>query len=154
MKVFSVLFFGIVSMLLTGCFKLDVYTAKANTSVNQSEIIVKAVDISKDGKYSLIADNQGVCLWNNQTNKLVHQCLSGDEKKFIEVVKISNNNRFYATSNRIFVNFYSIATGQRIAQWSDAENILNDLDMSDDGSILLLGFRSGKINLRFLTNIG
>ncbi len=144
MKVFAVLLGCISSLVLTGCFSDQVYTAPSTKTASHSEDIVKASDISADGKYSLIADSKGVCLWDNQTVKLVHKCLQGDEKKFIEVVKISATNQYYVTSNRVFVNFYSIASGKKVAQWSDSENIINDIAMSDNAEILLLGYRSGK----------
>ena len=139
-------FFIIILSCITlfGCFSDSVYQSLAIKQFSHGQQIIKAADISVDGQFTLLADNSSVCLWHNQSNKLHHPCHTGEQAQLIEIVKVAKNNQFYVTSNRVFVNLYDAANGKQLGQWSDGENIINDIAMSYHGDILLLGFRSGK----------
>jgi len=67
-------------LLLSSCNMSDTYTSSAFQSFSQTDKLVETSDISYDGKYTLIADDEKVCLWNNITQKLQLKCLIGKAK--------------------------------------------------------------------------
>ncbi len=134
-------------LTLLGCGQTELHTSKAISQTPLSTEIVKAAALSGDGKYSIIADLAAVCVWNNQTKKIVHECLTGPEKDFIEIVKISKDNKHYITSNKVVVRLYSLTDGKFIGEWQLADNIINDIAVSQNASVILLGFRSGKASI-------
>lgn len=135
------------SLLAMACSDSNVQTSPASTQQRYSEAVIKAADISTDGQFSLLSDNQQICLWNNQSNKTQYPCLQGLEAQLIELVGISNSNRYFYTSNRINVHLYDLATGRLITVWSAGDNIINDIAMSEDESTLVFGFRSGQASI-------
>lgn len=108
--------------------------------------MLKAADISDDGKYTLISNNKQVCLWNNQNNNKVYPCLSGLEAQLIKLVGIPSSQRYFYTSNRINVHLYDIQSGRLITVWTAGDNIINNIAMSADDSTMLFGFRSESTN--------
>jgi hypothetical protein len=54
---------------LQACLSDKVKTSDAINTQHYSDKVLKAADISNDGTYSLISDNNQVCLWNNHSNK-------------------------------------------------------------------------------------
>lgn len=142
------IFLLIVSLfLLTACSESAVQTSPASKQQHYSDIVLKAADISDDGQYSLISDNQQVCLWDNQTNQKKYDCLKGLEAQLIELLGISKSKKYFYTSNRINVHLYDLASGRLITVWTAGDNIINDIAMSDDESTLLFGFRSGQASI-------
>lgn len=133
--------------LLASCSGADIYSSKALSSIRQSTAVVETSDISYDGKYTLIADDKQICLWNNHTQKLQLKCLTGKDKDYIEIVKIAKNNEFFITSNHVSVRLYSIKTGLLVGEWSLPDHIINDVALSKDSDVILLGFRSGKVSV-------
>jgi len=134
-------------LLLSSCNMSDTYTSSAFQSFSQTDKLVETSDISYDGKYTLIADDEKVCLWNNITQKLQFKCLTGKAKDYIEIVKIAKNNQYFITSNRVSVRFYSIQNGKLIGEWSLQDHIINDIALSKESDVILLGFRSGKVSV-------
>jgi len=139
--------FYLFLIILTGCSKLEVQTSEAKLTQHYSELVLKAADISDDGKYSLISNNKKICLWDNQKNSKAYPCLSGLEAQLIELVGISSSKRYFYTSNRINVHLYDFKTGRLITVWTAGDNIINDIAMSADESTLLFGFRSGQASI-------
>lgn len=133
--------------LLASCGASDIYTSTAVSSINQTDALVETSDISYDGKYTLIADEKSVCLWNNITKKLQLPCLTGKAKDYIEIVKISKDNQYFITSNRVSVRVYAFKTGLLIGEWSLQDHIINDIALSEKSDVILLGFRSGKASV-------
>ena len=140
-----ILTLGLLSLF--GCSGQEVHTAKSTLALSHSDKIVTASALSKDGKFNLVADGKSVCLWKNSQSKSPLNCLRGNEAKFIEIVELSKNNQFYLTSNRVLVRLYSLLNNQLVGEWQVADNIINDIDISADGSLILLGFRSGKASV-------
>ena len=132
---------------LVSCGTSNIYTSNAVSSTVHTDVLVETSDISYDGKYTLIADDKQVCLWNNITNKLQLTCLTGKAKEYIEIVKIAKNNLFFITSNRVSVRLYSIAKGNLMGEWSLQDHIINDISLSKNSDVILLGFRSGKASV-------
>lgn len=133
--------------VLTNCGMSDTYTSTALSSTVHTDMPVETSDISYDGKYTLIADDKQVCLWNNLTKQLQLTCLTGKEKDYIEIVKIAKNNKFFIISNRVSVRLYSIVKGNLIGEWSLQDHIINDISLSKNSDVILLGFRSGKASV-------
>ena len=123
------------------------YTSKSLTFSKQSTEKVGASDISQDGKFTLITNNTSVCLWNNETQKLHLNCLLGIGKDYVEIVKIAKNNRYFVISNRVSVKVFSLVTGKLIGEWSLKDHIINDIALSKNAKVILLGFRSGKVSI-------
>lgn len=140
-------YIAFVLLLVSSCGGGEIYTAPALSSQSQAKTLVETSDISYDGKYSLIADEESVCLWNNLTTQLQLPCLTGKAKDYIEIVKISKSNEYFITSNRVSVRLYSISTGKLVGEWSLQDHIINDIALSKKSDVILLGFRSGKVSV-------
>jgi len=139
--------FFIVFFSLNACSPSNVNTSASTQKQQYSQVVLKAADISSDGKFSLISNNQQVCLWNNQSNQKQYACLTGLETKYIELLGISKSNRYFFTSNRVNVHLYDLASGRLITVWSSGDNIINDIAMAEDDSTLIFGFRSGQASV-------
>lgn len=127
--------------LLTGCF-----SEPPKPSVFQKQYssgIVKTASLSRDGNFSLTVDNTETCIWNNKEKNKIYPCTINSETSFIELSGISGNNDYYFTSNRLNISLYRISDGILINQWSSGENIINDISISENGLLLLLGYRNG-----------
>ncbi|NQZ79876.1 MAG: hypothetical protein HRT52_02555 [Colwellia sp.] len=144
MKFLSIFTLG---LFLTGCGQSNTFSSNALTQFKQSTDLVAAADISSDGQYSLIADPQKVCVWNNLTSQLQHGCLVGEAKDYIEIVKISKNNAYYITSNQVVVRLYRLHNGKKVGEWRLGENIINDIALSKNADVILLGLRNGKAGI-------
>lgn len=131
---------------LLGCSQQAVHTGQSILSLSHSDKVITASALSKDGRFNLLADGKKVCLWESE-QKLPLNCLTASESEYIELLDISENNQFYLTSNQVSVRLYSLLKNQKIAEWQVADNIINDIDISADGSKILLGFRSGKASI-------
>lgn len=132
---------------LFGCSQQAVHTGKSTLALSHSDNVITASVLSSDGQFNVVADSKSVCLWNNtQVESPVH-CLNSNEAKFIELVDISENNEFYIISNQVSVRLYTLLTNQQIGEWQVGNNIINDIDISANGSKILLGFRSGKASI-------
>jgi len=143
MKLFSLIFLT----LLVGCGPSETYTSAPIAMLEQSESLVEISDISNDGKYTLVANANSVCLWNNLTKKLQLNCITGKAKDYIEIVKIAKNNQYFIISNRVSVRLYALTTGKLIGEWSLQDHIINDIALSKNSDVILLGFRSGKASV-------
>jgi len=136
-----------IVLLIASCGGSSTYTAPAVSSQAQTNALVETSDISYDGQYSLIADEERVCLWNNLNKQLQIPCLTGKAKDYIEIVKISKSNEYFIISNRVSVRLYSIDTGKLVGEWSLKDHIINDIALSKQSDVILLGFRSGKVSV-------
>jgi WD40 repeat protein len=144
MKIFiSLLSFFFIS----ACSENNIQTSPAAIQQHYSDNVLKAADISDDGQYSLISDNQQVCLWDNQTNRKKYDCLKGIEAQLIELLGISKTKKYFYTSNRVNIHLYDLASGRLITVWTAGDNIINDIAMSDDESTLVFGFRTGQASI-------
>jgi len=135
----------IAVLSLIGCD--SVYTSPPLATGHHSSHIIIASALSKGGQYNLISDNNSVCLWKNNQEKHPLYCLRDEQAQLINLVDISENNLFYLISNRVSVCLYSLKNHQQLGEWQFAGNIINDMDISADGSKVLLGFRSGKSSI-------
>ena len=142
--IFCILF---ISMLLNACSDNTLVEVPALTTQHYATKVLKAADISQDGRYSLISNNQQVCLWNNRKNETVYPCTTGVEGQLIELLGISKSNKYFYTSNRVNVHLYQLNTGRLITVWSAGDNIINDIALSADDSTLVLGFRNGQASV-------
>ncbi|WP_236702675.1 WD40 repeat domain-containing protein [Thalassomonas actiniarum] len=129
---------------LFGCSQQEVHTGQSSLALHHSDKIITASALSQDGAFNLVADGSQLCLWKNLEAKSPLNCLQGAQAQFVELLDISKNNQFYLVSNRVSVSLFSLVKHQLLAQWQFGENIINDLDISAQGDIILLGFRSGK----------
>ncbi|WP_019029957.1 WD40 repeat domain-containing protein [Colwellia piezophila] len=135
------------ALTLFGCSQQEVHTSKSALALSHSDTIIKASALSKDGQLNLVADGKTVCLWKNSQEESPLHCLTGNDAQFIELLDISENNQFYLVSNQVTVRLYSVQGHKPLGEWTVAGNIINDMDISADGSKILLGFRSGKASI-------
>jgi len=130
--------------LLTGCF-----SEPPKPSVFQKQYssgIVKTASLSHDGNFALTVDNTETCVWNNKEKNKIYPCAINSKTSFIELSGISGNNDYYFTSNRLNISLYRISDGILINQWSSGTNIINDIAISENGLLLLLGYRNGSVS--------
>lgn len=140
-----------VLCVLQSCFSEPTATGDATKTQHYSDLVLKAADIADDGTYSLLSDNNQVCLWHNQHNSKVYPCLTGLEAQFIELLAISSSQRYFYTSNRVNVHLYDLNSGRLLKVWSAGDNIINDIALSADDSTLIFGFRSGQVSVASTT---
>ncbi len=135
------------SLLTSACSQQEVYSSKAVSKSVHSKTIIEAAALSYDGQLNVIVNNDGVCLWQNKQPSSTPKCLSATHAQHIEIAYISMNNEFFYLSNRVSVKKYAINNFQIVGEWQVADNIINDLSVSNNGQLLLLGFRSGKASI-------
>jgi len=132
---------------LQACMPVDVFNAKALSAIEHSADVIQATDLSIDGKFTLVAEPNSVCLWINSTNKLQFPCLISTENNFIEIVGIAKNNNYYFTSNKVSIRLYALQSNKLVGEWQMGDNIINDIAISANGEVILLGFRNGKASI-------
>ena len=98
-------------LMLQACIFDDTYTSQSLIDTSHSEDAIAPSALSHDGKFSVIANPRGVCLWNNVLSTLHIPCLAGENTNHIEIVKIAKDNQSFVISNRITVQRYSLSTG-------------------------------------------
>lgn len=134
----------LVCFILTGCFGTDHHTGEAKSAIRHSEQIVLDSQISKNGRFSVLAEKNKVCVWDNQTNETRFDCLTGSLVDSVELVGIAGTNDFFYTSNLLSVSFFSMRNAQLLGTWTTGVNIIRDIAVSDNGKRVLLGYRSGQ----------
>ena len=144
MKIYILLMF---SWLTLACSQQEVYSSKAVSKLSQSESVIEATSLSADGQLTIVVNNEGVCLWQNNKQSNVPKCLSASHAQHIEIAYISKNKQFFYLSNRVSVKKYAISNFQLVGEWQVSDNIINDISVSKNGQLLLLGFRSGKASI-------
>ena len=138
---------AISTLSIAGCSQQEVYSSKSLLALSHSDNIIKASALSSDGKFNLIADGTSVCLWQGMKKKSPLHCIKGNAAQHIELLDISKNNKFYLISNQVSVRLYSLKNHQVLGEWQVEGNIINDIDISERGDKILLGFRSGKASI-------
>jgi len=144
MKFFILLMF---SLLTSACSQQEVYNSKAVNRDVHSKTIIAAAAVSFDGQLNLIVNNDGVCLWQSKQSSSAPKCLPSAHAQYIEIAYISLNKEFFYLSNRVSVKKYAINNFQIVGEWQVADNIINDISVSKNGQMLLLGFRNGKASI-------
>ncbi len=144
LKIFILL---MLSWLTLACSQQEVYSSKAVSKLSQSKSVIEATSLSADGQLTIVVNNDGVCLWQNKQQSSVPKCLSASHAQHIEIAYISKNKQFFYLSNRVSVKKYAISNFQLVGEWQVGDNIINDISVSKNGQLLLLGFRSGKASI-------
>jgi len=134
-------------LFISACSQQDVYNSKAINKNNQSKSIINSAALSADGQLTVIVNNEGVCLWKNELSSSTSKCLPAEHAQHIEIATISKNNEFFYLSNRVSIKKYTTNDFQIMGEWQVGDNIINDISISKNGQLLLLGFRSGKASI-------
>lgn len=139
-----------LSLLASACSQQDVYNSAAVSKRSYSKSAIATTALSDDGKLTAVINGNGVCLWQNNQQSILPKCLPADHAQHIEIAYISNNNQFLYLSNRVSVKQYTLDNLDNleiVGEWQVADNIINDMSVSKNGQLLLLGFRSGKASI-------
>ncbi|WP_448564998.1 WD40 repeat domain-containing protein [Thalassotalea ganghwensis] len=132
---------------LASCSDPTLVNIPAEVTQRYDQKVIKAADISQDGQYTLLSNNESVCLWDNIANSKVYECIASADGQLIELLGISQSGQYFYTSNRINVHLYQLATGRLVSVWSAGDNIINDIALSADDSTILFGFRNGQASV-------
>ena len=147
----KILILVMLSLLTSACSQQEVFSSKAVSKSIHSKSILEAAALSGDGQLNVVVNNDGVCLWQNlwqsKQQASAPKCLSAAHAQHIEIAQFSNNKQFLYLSNRVSVKKYAINNFQIVGEWQVDDNIINDLSVSKNGQMLLLGFRSGKASI-------
>ena len=129
------------------CTDSTLVTTPAKVTQRYDENVIKAADISSDGQFTLLSNNDAVCLWDNLKNQKAYDCISSADGQLIEILGISQSGTYFYTSNRVNVHLYQLNTGRLVSVWSAGDNIINDIALSADDSTMLFGFRNGQASI-------
>lgn len=143
----KILILLMLSLLASACSQQDVYNSAAVSKSSYSKSAIATTALSDDGKLTVVINGNGVCLWQNSQQSILPKCLPADHAQHIEIAYISNNNQFLYLSNRVSVKQYTLDNLEIVGEWQVADNIINDMSVSKNGQLLLLGFRSGKASI-------
>ncbi|MBA6336351.1 hypothetical protein H4J57_03955 [Colwellia sp. BRX8-7] len=146
----KILILLMLSLLASACSQQDVYNSAAVSKRSYSKSAIATTALSDDGKLTAVINGNGVCLWQNNQQSILPKCLPADHAQHIEIAYISNNNQFLYLSNRVSVKQYTLDNLDNleiVGEWQVADNIINDMSVSKNGQLLLLGFRSGKASI-------
>lgn len=141
MRSFSLLFL----VFLTGCFSEP--PEPSVFKANYSGGLVNTAALSNDGTFALISNDNEICVWNNEKRDKVYPCVSDSNAAFVELSGVSANNQYFYLSNRLSVSLYRLSDGKFINQWTTDPNVINDIAISRDGSVLVLGYRNGEASM-------
>lgn len=139
--------FLMFSLLISACSQQEVYSSQSVSKNLNSKSIIEASALSDDGQLNVVVNKNSVCLWQNKQQSNTPKCLSAVHAKHIEIALISKNKQFFFLSNRVSIKKYAINNFQIMGEWQVADNIINDVSVSKNGQLLLLGFRSGKASI-------
>jgi len=134
-------------LLISACSQQEVYNSEAISKSNHSKSAIAATVLSDDGLLNLVVNNNSVCLWQTTLLAKAPRCLPAVHAQHIELARFSKNKQSFFLSNRVSVKKYDIKTFQIIGEWQVSDNIINDMAISKNGQLLLLGFRSGKASI-------
>ena len=137
----------ILILLTSACSQQEVYNSKAVNKSIHSKSIIEATALSVDGQLNVVVSTNSVCLWQMKPLANAPRCLPASHSQHIEIARISKNKQFFFLSNRVSVKKYAIKGFEIVGEWQVADNIINDLSISKNGQLLLLGFRSGKASI-------
>jgi WD40 repeat protein len=143
----KILILLMLSLLASACSQQDVYNSAAVSKRSYSKSAIATTALSDDGKLTAVINGNGVCLWQNNQQSILPKCLAADHAQHIEIAYISNNNQFLYLSNRVSVKQYTLDNLEIVGEWQVADNIINDMSVSKNGQLLLLGYRSGKASI-------
>lgn len=143
----KILILLMLSLLASACGQQDVYNSAAVSKSSYSKSAIATTALSDDGKLTVVINGNGVCLWQNSQQSILPKCLPADHAQHIEIAYISNNNQFLYLSNRVSVKQYTLDNLEIVGEWQVADNIINDMSVSKNGQLLLLGYRSGKASI-------
>jgi WD40 repeat protein len=143
----KILILLMLSLLASACSQQDVYNSAAVSKSSYSKSAIATTALSDDGKLTAVVNGNGVCLWQNNQQSILPKCLAADHAQHIEIAYISNNNQFLYLSNRVSVKQYTLDNLEIVGEWQVADNIINDMSVSKNGQLLLLGYRSGKASI-------
>ena len=149
-RYFRLTFTTLLLVNLVACSPSNVQSSNATKTHRYAETTIAAAAISDDGQLSFIAEPKKICLWNNSTYQTVAPCLTGAETDNIELLGMSSSKRYFYTSNQMSIRLYRLVAGKKLEQvneWYADNNIINDIAISSDGGILLLGYRNGQASI-------
>jgi WD40 repeat protein len=143
----KILILLMLSLFASACSQQDVYNSAAVSKSSYSKSAIATTVLSDDGKLTVVVNGNGVCIWQKNQQSILPKCLPANHAQHIEIAYISNNNQFLYLSNRVSVKQYTIDNLEIVGEWQVADNIINDMSVSKNGQLLLLGFRSGKASI-------
>lgn len=139
-----------LGIVISACSPSQVQSSNATKTYRYSQTTITAAAISDDGQFSLIAEPEQVCLWENQQHQKLAPCITASGAENIALLGISSSKEYFYTSNQMSVRLYRLVENgkiQQVNEWYADNNIINDIAISSDGSILLLGYRSGQASI-------
>ncbi|KTF16945.1 WD40 repeat domain-containing protein [Pseudoalteromonas sp. H105] len=131
-------------LTLAACSGEDVFESPPLSQFQHTDITLESAAVSRDGQLSIVSEQGKVCVWNNNNNTRLFDCITGDDAKHIELVGLSDDKTTFYISNRMAIHAFSLQTGQLIGSWSTGQNIARDIAISANGHVLLVGYRTGE----------
>jgi WD40 repeat protein len=137
---YTILFFTL--FLLTGCF----FNGAESQRWSLAPEGATAFALSADGRFALYySKKQQLSFWDLQQNRQLAALGALDaEDTTVFHIEISDNNRFAITSSQQNFAIWDLGLSQSTGLWSISDGVIRSLDISNNGTQVLLGLSNGK----------
>ncbi|CAM3782461.1 WD domain, G-beta repeat [Vibrio aerogenes CECT 7868] len=143
MRIFSLYIpIFIVSILLNGCF----FSPSPVQQWKVSPEGVTAFGLSRDGRFALTySPKKQLILWDLTENKQLADLGALNQKEStVTKIRISDNDRYAVTAGQTNFAVWDLAWTQAKGLWSISDGIIRDIDLSKNGTRILMGLSNGK----------
>ncbi|WP_404400378.1 hypothetical protein LG288_10695 [Idiomarina seosinensis] len=129
-----------VLLLLSGCNPApDIVHKKLH-----AEQGTYVADISETGAFSVVSTNDnGILLWPRYANNAKYSWRHDDETSQVIAVDISPDGTVVATATRFEFALWDATAGDNLGFWKIGSGGIQDVAVSNEGSVLILGKRDG-----------
>ncbi|MFC0118947.1 WD40 repeat domain-containing protein [Pseudoalteromonas xiamenensis] len=132
--------FLFVTLFISGC-KEQTLPGKSVSQLAHADLGAYAAAISADGRYSLVSStNQGVLLWDNQSNTVLFQWHQDkNEQNLVHSLAISFDSQVAVTATDTDFALWDIKTGQNRGFYRISKSTIRDIAISNEGRFVLYG---------------
>lgn len=132
----------IVISLLNGCFFQTTATKEWPLAPEGSSSLA----LSRDARFALLySKQQHLQLWDLEQNKLLAKLgIQDPEQNIISLIRFSDNARFAITATQTNFAIWDLAWSQSKGLWSISDGLIQDIAISDQGTLVLIGLSNGK----------
>ena len=142
-------FIGCVLLLLNACSEPLPKLTSVFTKQYLNEPLLDA-QLSKDATLSvMLSVSQNVLIFDNQSQKLIHQWPKNHFDFQVNMLALSANNKVLGTAGANSVSIWDVTSGELVAKWPvkgfDEDSQISAFYIGQSGEIVLVGMTDGSV---------